>query len=77
GVPLPATRSDLLQHAKRDGSRDDANLLKRLPDRRYASIDEVGEQLLSVQPAWARTRRVPRPESDLPPGGSRYGVKAA
>lgn len=77
GVPLPATRSDLVKHAKRDGSRDDAKALKRLPERRYGSIDEVGEQLLAVQPAWSQTHRVPRPESDLPPGGPHYGVEPA
>ena len=74
GVPLPATKSDLIAHAKGEGSPDAVTALKRLPSRRYSSIDEVGEQLQPVQPQWPRTHRVPRPESDLPPGGDRYGV---
>jgi hypothetical protein len=35
----------------------------------------VGEALAPVQPDWPRERRVPKAESDLPPGGPAYGVQ--
>jgi hypothetical protein len=73
GVPLPATRKDLLRHARRDGGGGAEAALRALPDRRCSSVDEVGEALEPVQPTWARPVRVPRPESDLPPGGPHYG----
>jgi hypothetical protein len=77
GVPLPATKADLLRHARRE-SGDGASLalLEALPEREYRSIDEVGETLQPVQPVqptWPRTQTdVPKPESDLPPGGDAY-----
>jgi hypothetical protein len=74
GVPLPATRSDLISYARREGGRSAANLLKRLPSQRFGTLDEVGEALEPVQPAGQRARRVPKAESDLPPGGSAYGI---
>lgn len=74
GVPLPATKQDLIQHTRRDGSKAAAKALKGLPAQRYASLEEVGEQLAPVQPAWPQSHRVPRPESDLPPGGAHYGA---
>lgn len=72
GVPLPATKRDLTKHLRRFGSEGDARALDALPDRRYGSIDEVGETLEPVQPDRSRPRRVPKPESDLPPGGEAY-----
>lgn len=74
GVPLPATKRDLTTHARHYGDAATAALLEGIPDRRYATIDEVGEELEPVQPEWPRARRVPRPESDLPPGGAAYGA---
>jgi hypothetical protein len=74
GVPLPAKRSDLIAYARREGGRSAAKLLKRLPSRRYGTVDDVGEALEPVQPARRPERRVPRAESDLPPGGSAYGI---
>jgi Protein of unknown function (DUF2795) len=73
GVPLPATKKDLVKHAKREGGRGAGKLLKGLPSQRYSMLDEVGEALAPVQPLWPRERRVPKPESDLPPGGPAYG----
>jgi hypothetical protein len=73
GVPLPATRKDLIRYARRADEAEAAAALHRLPDRRFSTLDEVGETLQPVQPAWPRERRVPRPESDLPPGGELYG----
>ncbi|HEU4657681.1 MAG TPA: DUF2795 domain-containing protein [Capillimicrobium sp.] len=72
GVPLPATKRDLERHLERAGGREAARAVRDLPDRRYATIDEVGEALAPVQPSWAAPRRVPGPESDLPPGGAGY-----
>ena len=74
GVPLPATRPDLLRYA-RDQHADAASLalLEALPEREYASIDEVGETLHPVQPASVSSQpERPRPESGQPPGGEAY-----
>jgi hypothetical protein len=73
GVPLPATRKDLQAQARREGGEDAARMLRGLPDRRFTSLDEVGEALAPVQPTWQRARRAPHAESDLPPGGPMYG----
>jgi hypothetical protein len=75
GVPLPATRDDLLRHAQREGGRDAVVALAHLPRRRYSTLDEVGEAIAPVQPSRDRPRRVPRVESDLPPGGDRYAER--
>jgi hypothetical protein len=74
GVPLPATKADLVAYARREGGRSAAKILRRLPSQRYGTLDEVGEALEPVQPQWPRVRRVPKAESDLPPGGSAYGI---
>lgn len=74
GVPLPATKGDLVTYAKRNGDRRAGQLLKSLPDGRYDWLDQVGEALAPVQPKWARERRVPKAESGLPPGGPAYGI---
>jgi uncharacterized protein DUF2795 len=74
GVPLPAKRARLLEYARRqDGGERVAGLLSKLPDREYASIDEVGEALASVQPQPEPGQpHEPKPESGLPPGGDAY-----
>lgn len=80
GAPLPATKRDLIRYVRHDGARDGGDTraailaLRRLDSKRYSSLDEVGEALSPVQPAWAPADRLPRPESDLPPGGPRYGA---
>jgi hypothetical protein len=74
GVSLPATKKDLAKHLKAYGGKREAASLKRLPSRRYATIDEVGEALQPVQPDRSQGRKTPRPESDLPPGGDSYGL---
>jgi len=76
GVPLPATRKDLIKYAKREAGRSESKVLKDLPSQRYWALDEVGEALAPVQPRRARKPRVPKPESDLPPGGPAYGYQA-
>jgi Protein of unknown function (DUF2795) len=74
GVPLPADKHKLLEHARgEDADPGLVALLEALPEREYGSIDEVAETLHPVQPA--RTRQVaeePKPESGLPPGGEAY-----
>jgi hypothetical protein len=78
GVPLPARKHELVEYARRQEDGGVASLLERLPDREYGSLDEVGEELLHVQPDWAQPDpHRPREESDLPPGGSAYTDPAA
>ena len=72
GVALPAKKRDLIAYAREqdESAIDD---LRQLPDREYASLDEVGEALAPVQPSWLQP--VPPPpheESDEPPGGDAY-----
>lgn len=74
GVPLPATKDDLVTYAKRSGENRAVSLLKSLPHGRYEWLDQVGEALSPVQPKWPRERRVPKAESGLPPGGPGYGI---
>jgi AcrR family transcriptional regulator len=78
GVALPASKQELLDYARReDGGRVTA-LLAQLPDRRYGSLDEVGEALVSVQPQWPQPDSPqPREESGAPPGGDAYLDPAA
>ena len=73
GVPLPATRQELLDYASRQENGGVAALLERLPDREYRSLDDVGEELLPVQPEWPQPdAKEPRAESGAPPGGDAY-----
>ena len=52
GVPLPNELSSLVRYALHEGaSGEQVALLLRLPERRYDNIDEVAEELLSVQPS--------------------------
>src|SRR3954452_2917241 len=71
GVHLPAKRRDLIAYARRE-DEGAARELQRLPDREYRTIDEVGEELLSVQPQHPQAAAVPHEESDVPPGGDEY-----
>ena len=74
GVPLPAPKDALLDYARRQGADADAlALLDSLPDEQYGSLDEVGETLHPVQPAFHKTQpHEPQPESGEPPGGEAY-----
>jgi len=72
GVPLPASKSELIRYARRQDGAAPMHLLDRLPDREYSSLDEVGEELAPVQPVAKLRTRLPREESDLPPGGDDY-----
>ena len=71
GVPLPATRRQLLRYAQANDTRVVAEL-RGLPDEEYRRLDEVGE-LLTLGPSVPRSgERLPRPESGKPPGGPDY-----
>jgi hypothetical protein len=73
GVPLPASRQELIDYAREQGDGDAASLLHRLPDREYKSLDEVGEALVQVQPdRLDPDPHRPRDESGKPPGGEAY-----
>jgi hypothetical protein len=51
GVPLPAEKAELLEYAvRRRAEPPFIAALRTLPDRRYASLDEVGEALVDAQP---------------------------
>jgi Protein of unknown function (DUF2795) len=72
GVPLPATKSELVEYARAQ-DEDAARRLESLPDREYRSLDEVGEELAPVQPSRPEPEVVvPHEESDAPPGGDDY-----
>jgi hypothetical protein len=74
GVPLPYERSSLLKYALSEGATaEQMAMLRRLPGRRYDSIDEVAEELVPVQPAYERAEaRSAHAESGAPPGGDAY-----
>jgi hypothetical protein len=71
GIPLPATKQQLLDYAQASDPAVVADL-RGLPDEEYRRLDRVGE-LLTLQPSVPRTKeRFPRPESGKPPGGADY-----
>ena len=74
GVPLPADKQELIRYARGEGAGPaELALLEALPEREYASIDEVGETLQPVQPVSPTEQpEQPKAESDLPPGGDAY-----
>ena len=74
GVPLPADRARLIEYARAQGAGErELEALRRLPDRRYRSLDEVGEELAPVQPQKGTAdSQLPRDESGQPPGGDNY-----
>jgi hypothetical protein len=72
GVPLPATKQELIAYAREQDERM-ATDLGALPDREYRSLDEVGEVLAPAQPsAPAPGPPLPHDESGEPPGGDAY-----
>jgi hypothetical protein len=73
GVPLPNERSSFVRYALHEGASGElVALLQQLPDRRYDNIDEVAEELASVQPSFEHEAQSPREESGAPPGGDAY-----
>jgi len=74
GITLPATRDALVAYARaQPGGDRAATRLGSLPDREYAALQDVGEELEPVQPERPTARiEQPRPESGPPPGGPAY-----
>ena len=74
GVALPASRAELVAHARREGAETAVvERLRLLPDRSFRSLDEVGEALEPVQFRRAADGAPPpRAESGPPPGGDAY-----
>jgi hypothetical protein len=74
GVPLPASRAELVAYARtQPGGERVAELVAGLPEREYRSVNEVGEALAPVQPErGGEVPHVPRAESGAPPGGDAY-----
>jgi hypothetical protein len=74
GVSLPNERSSLLRYALSEGaSGAQLAMLQQLPERRYDNIDEVAEELVSVQPAYEHEGpQTAHEESGRPPGGDAY-----
>jgi hypothetical protein len=49
GMPLPARRDEIVEHAEIEGADDDLlAALRALPDREYETVDDVGESLHPV-----------------------------
>jgi len=71
GIRLPATRDELIAYATR-WDPSSIGELATLPDRSYSRLDEVGEELVRVQPRSTAESPLPRPESGEPPGGESY-----
>jgi hypothetical protein len=74
GVRLPATKDQLLEYAVQQRAEPHfLEALRALPDRSYERLDDVGEELVHVQPA-PPPELPPQPheESGDPPGGSAY-----
>jgi hypothetical protein len=74
GVELPAKKSRLVAYAReQDPTGEVSRTLETIPDREYQSLDEVGEELVPVQPdRRSEDAVVPREESGDPPGGDAY-----
>jgi hypothetical protein len=71
GIRLPARRDELLRYAAHEDAAAERELAA-LPDREYESLDEVGEELVRVQPRPPARVPPPHPESGEPPGGDDY-----
>jgi uncharacterized protein DUF2795 len=71
GIPLPATRADLLTYARAQDAGA-AALLERLPEGEYDRLDAVGDALVDHPTVPQAPPLPPRPESGKPPGGSAY-----
>jgi hypothetical protein len=73
GISLPATRDELVAYARLQADERTTAILGALPDREYRTIDEVGEELVHVQPSLPQqVVQTPSPESGAVPGGVDY-----
>lgn len=71
GIPLPASRSELLAYARSQDAAA-AETLRDLPEGSYDRLDAVGEALTRPRRAPGAPPHGPRAESGKPPGGSAY-----
>jgi hypothetical protein len=71
GIPLPASRAQLLDYARAQDAGV-ARELEGLPDEEFDRLDAVGELLTLVPTAPKEGARLPLPESGKPPGGPDY-----
>jgi hypothetical protein len=76
GVPLPAEKAELLEYAVRQRAEPQVIAdLRKIPDRKYGSLDEVGEALVREQPLDSEgAPPAPHEESGDPPGGDAYTI---
>jgi hypothetical protein len=73
GVPLPATKRQLVAYARAQPNGEAvAERLASIPDREYVALQDVGEELEPRQPERREARAVPKVESGAPPGGPAY-----
>jgi hypothetical protein len=73
GTPLPAERHELIDYASsQDSPAEVLAALRRIPDRSYERIDDVGDAITPTQPTPSPPAAAPRPESGEPPGGEAY-----
>jgi hypothetical protein len=74
GVPLPVGREGLVRYAEHEGATPyQVGALRSLPEKRWGTIDAVGEELRPVQPPFAHSEpHQPREEAGAPPGGPAY-----
>ena len=71
GIPLHATKSELLAYA-REQEPDVLRDLEGLPDEEFSHLDAVGA-LLTLTPSRPHEGEpLPKPESGKPPGGDDY-----
>lgn len=71
GVPLPAGKQQLVDYARRYDPAA-ADELGALPDKEYARLDDVGQELAPTEPKRPSPEQLPRAESGKPPGGADY-----
>jgi hypothetical protein len=74
GLALPAEKAELLEYAVRQRAEPQLIAdLRKVPDRKYESLDAVGEELVRVQPVRIDgATPESREESGDPPGGDSY-----
>jgi hypothetical protein len=71
GIRLPASKARIVQWLREHGG--DVEAAQRLPEREYASANDVGEALQPVEPMpLAEPARPGSTQSGEPPGRDRY-----
>lgn len=74
GIPLPVRKEIVVEYAERqDAPEDVLEALRAIPNIQYMRIDDIGEAIQAVQPAFAPPDvHTPQVESGDVPGGSAY-----